>query len=737
MVSFTIYPINVQKKRRTPASAHQIMNIFDTFVSSIFSSMSTKERSLNFIEQIIEEDLKNGLPTDKLRFRFPPEPNGYLHVGHASAICLNFGLGIDYKAPVNLRFDDTNPAKEEQEYVDAIKRDVEWLGFTWANECYASDYFQQLYDWAVELIKKGKAYVDSQTSEAMAQQKGTPTQAGTDSPYRNRSVEENLDLFERMKNGEFEEGTHILRAKIDMASPNMIMRDPIMYRILHKHHHRTGDKWCIYPMYDWAHGESDYLEQISHSFCTLEFLPHRELYDWFLDNIYDAKKVRPKQREFARRNLSHTVVSKRKLLQLVQEGHVNGWDDPRMSTISGMRRRGYTPASIRNFADTIGIAKRDNLIDVSLLEFCVREDLNKIAPRVMAVIDPVKLVITNYPEGKTEWLDAENNPEEDEMTYRQVPFSKELYIEREDFLEEASSKFFRLTLGKEVRLKNAYIIKGESVIKDANGNITEIHATYDDDSRSGSGSEASNRKVSGTIHWVSAAHAVTAEIRLYDRLFLDESPDTHKDKNFLDFVNPNSLKTVTGFVEPSLTSAKEGESFQFQRVGYFCVDRDSTPEKLVFNKTVDLKDSWEEKGKKEENTVNNSLKEINKYFKVSTEEERSAIEKTIGENIKTITNYSLLQNTLKKNVNNNKASLLFSNWVLKYSDSIKASDVETELLHKLYNMSLKSESPFVRLEVLQNLKKDIATFDSFKTQLSEMKTTEKNETVLQLLTEWV
>lgn len=737
MVSFTIYPINVQKKRRTPASAHQIMNIFDTFVSSIFSSMSTKERSLNFIEQIIEEDLKNGLPTDKLRFRFPPEPNGYLHVGHASAICLNFGLGIDYKAPVNLRFDDTNPAKEEQEYVDAIKRDVEWLGFTWANECYASDYFQQLYDWAVELIKKGKAYVDSQTSEAMAQQKGTPTQAGTDSPYRNRSVEENLDLFERMKNGEFEEGTHILRAKIDMASPNMIMRDPIMYRILHKHHHRTGDKWCIYPMYDWAHGESDYLEQISHSFCTLEFLPHRELYDWFLDNIYDAKKVRPKQREFARRNLSHTVVSKRKLLQLVQEGHVNGWDDPRMSTISGMRRRGYTPASIRNFADTIGIAKRDNLIDVSLLEFCVREDLNKIAPRVMAVIDPVKLVITNYPEGKTEWLDAENNPEADEMTYRQVPFSKELYIEREDFLEEASSKFFRLSLGKEVRLKNAYIIKGESVIKDTNGNITEIHATYDDDSRSGSGSEASNRKVSGTIHWVSAAHAVTAEIRLYDRLFLDESPDTHKDKNFLDFVNPNSLKTVTGFVEPSLTSAKEGESFQFQRVGYFCVDRDSTPEKLVFNKTVDLKDSWEEKGKKEENTVNNSLKEINKYFKVSTEEERSAIEKTIGENIKTITNYSLLQNTLKKNVNNNKASLLFSNWVLKYSDSIKASDVETELLHKLYNMSLKSESPFVRLEVLQNLKKDIATFDSFKTQLSEMKTTEKNETVLQLLTEWV
>ncbi|MCG2610393.1 glutamine--tRNA ligase/YqeY domain fusion protein [Flavobacterium sp. SM15] len=699
--------------------------------------MSTKEKSLNFIEQIIEEDLKNGLSQDKLRFRFPPEPNGYLHVGHASAICLNFGLGIDYNAPVNLRFDDTNPAKEEQEYVDAIKRDVEWLGFKWAEECYASDYFQQLYDWTVELIKKGKAYVDSQTSEAMAEQKGTPTQAGTDSPYRNRSVEENLDLFERMKNGEFEEGTHILRAKIDMASTNMLMRDPIMYRILHKHHHRTGDNWCIYPMYDWAHGESDYLEQISHSFCTLEFLPHRELYDWFLDNIYDSNKVRPKQREFARRNLSHTVVSKRKLLQLVQEGHVNGWDDPRMSTISGMRRRGYTPMSIRNFAETIGIAKRDNLIDVSLLEFCVREDLNKIAPRVMAVVDPVKLVITNYPEGKTEWMEAENNPEEEVMTYRQVPFSKELYIEREDFLEEASNKFFRLTLGKEVRLKNAYIIKGESVIKDADGKITEIHATYDDDSRSGSGSEASNRKVAGTIHWVSVAHAAKAEIRLYDRLFIDESPDTHKDKNFLDFVNPNSLKTVTGFVEPSLTTAKEGESFQFQRVGYFCVDRDSTPENLVFNKTVDLKDSWEEKGKKEENTINNSLKEINKYFKVTTDEERAAIEKTIGENIKTIANYSLLQNSLKKNIANNKASLLFSNWLLKYSESIKVSDVESETLHKLYNMSLKSESPFVRLEVLQNLKNDVAHFEQFKTQLSEMKTSEKNEVVLKLLSEMI
>ena len=554
--------------------------------------MSTEEKSLNFIEQIIEEDLKNGLSADKLRFRFPPEPNGYLHVGHASAICLNFGLGIDYKAPVNLRFDDTNPSKEEQEYVDAIKRDVEWLGFKWDKECYASDYFQQLYDWAVELIKKDKAYVDSQTSEEMAQQKGTPTQPGTDSPYRNRSIEENLDLFTRMKNGEFEKGTHVLRAKISMGANNMLMRDPIIYRIMHAHHHRTGNDWCIYPMYDWAHGESDYLEQISHSFCTLEFLPHRELYDWFLNQIYDPTKVRPKQREFARRNLSHTVVSKRKLLQLVEEKHVTGWDDPRMSTISGMRRRGYTPNSIVNFANTIGIAKRDNLIDVSLLEFCVREDLNKVAPRVMAVLDPVKLVITNYPEGQEEWLEAENNPEEEVMTYRKVPFSKELYIEREDFQEEAHKKFFRLTLGTEVRLKNAYIIKGESVVKDENGNITEIHATYDVDSKSGSGTEASQRKVKGTIHWVSIPHAKEAEVRIYDRLFTNESPDKDKEVDFKEYINPNSLKVITGYVEPSLVTSKELDHFQFQRLGYFCVDRDSTAEKLVFNKTVGLRDTW-------------------------------------------------------------------------------------------------------------------------------------------------
>ncbi|MBS4041177.1 MAG: glutamine--tRNA ligase/YqeY domain fusion protein [Flavobacteriales bacterium] len=552
----------------------------------------SESRSLNFIEQIIEDDLKAGFAKTNLRFRFPPEPNGYLHVGHASSICLNFGLGIDYQAPVNLRFDDTNPAKEEQEYVDAIKRDVSWLGFQWDKECYASDYFQELYDWAVEFIKKDKAYVDSQSSEEMAKQKGTPTTPGTNSPFRNRSVEENLELFTQMKEGKFPEGTHVLRAKIDMTHPNMLMRDPIMYRILHKHHHRTANDWCIYPMYDWAHGESDYLEQISHSLCTLEFLPHRELYDWFLDQIFDVNKVRPKQREFARRNLSHTVVSKRKLLQLVQEGHVTGWDDPRMSTISGMRRRGYTPESIRNFAKTIGIAKRTNLIDVSLLEFCVREDLNKKAPRIMAVLDPVKLVITNYPEGQEEWLDAENNPEEETLTYRKVPFTKELYIEREDFQEEAHKKFFRLTLGTEVRLKNAYIIKGESVVKDAEGNITEIHCTYDVDSKSGSGTEASQRKVKGTIHWVSIAHAVEAEVRVYDRLFTHENPDGDKEVDFKAYLNPNSLQVIKGYIEPSVKDAAVGSQFQFQRLGYFCVDQDSTTENLVFNKTVGLRDTW-------------------------------------------------------------------------------------------------------------------------------------------------
>lgn len=564
--------------------------LFYVFLSQTL--VMQEEKSLNFIEQIIEEDLKKGLSKDNLRFRFPPEPNGYLHVGHASAICLNFGLGLDYNAPVNLRFDDTNPAKEEQEYVDAIKEDVKWLGFSWDRECYASDYFQQLFDWAVYFIKNNWAYVDSQSSEEMAQQKGTPTTPGTNSPYRNRTVEENLELFFGMKEGKYQEGTHVLRAKIDMTSPNMLMRDPIMYRILHKSHHRTANDWCIYPMYDWAHGESDYLEQISHSLCTLEFLPHRELYDWFLDKIYDNKKVRPKQREFARRNLSHTVVSKRKLLQLVEEKYVSGWDDPRMSTISGMRRRGYTPNAIRNFAKTIGIAKRTNLIDVSLLEFCVREDLNKTAPRIMAVLNPIKLIITNYPEGKIEYLDAENNPEEEVLSYRKVPFSRALYIERDDFQEEANKKFFRLTLGTEVRLKNAYIIKGEKVIKDNNGNITEIHATYDEESKSGSGTEASQRKVKGTIHWVSIAHAIEAEVRIYDRLFTHENPDGDKEIDFKTYINPNSLSTITGFIEPSVKEATNLSHYQFQRLGYFCVDKDSTKEKLIFNKTVGLKDTW-------------------------------------------------------------------------------------------------------------------------------------------------
>tara|TARA_R110002012_G_scaffold263456_2_gene446570 strand:- start:244498 stop:246183 length:1686 start_codon:yes stop_codon:yes gene_type:complete len=554
--------------------------------------MSDVSKSLNFIEHIIEDDLSNGFSKDKLRFRFPPEPNGYLHIGHASSICLNFGLGLRYKAPVNLRFDDTNPAKEEQEYVDAIKRDVAWLGFTWDKELYASDYFQQLYDWAIELIKEGKAYVDSQSSEDVAVQKGTPTEPGTDSPFRNRSIEENLSLFQDMKAGKYQAGEHVLRAKIDMASSNMLMRDPIIYRILHKAHHRTNTDWCIYPMYDWTHGESDYLEQVSHSFCTLEFAMHRELYDWFLDQVVEPNKVRPKQREFARRNFSHTVVSKRKLLQLVEKGVVTGWDDPRMPTISGLRRKGYTPEAIVNFANTIGIAKRDNVVDVSLLEFSIREHLNKIAPRVMAVLDPVKLVISNYPEGQEEWLEAENNPEDETAGSREVPFSRELFIEQEDFKEEANKKFFRLKLGGEVRLKNGYIIKAESCTKDADGTVTEIQCTYDPKSKSGSGSEESLRKVKGTLHWVSIKHAVTAEIRMYDRLFTDETPDQHKDKDFMDFINPDSLKLITGYLEPSLQNAKVEDIFQFQRIGYFNVDKDSTAENLVFNKTVGLRDTW-------------------------------------------------------------------------------------------------------------------------------------------------
>jgi len=565
--------------------------------------MSEDIKSLNFIEHIIEEDLANGLLKDKLRFRFPPEPNGYLHIGHTKAIGISFGLGEKYGAPVNLRFDDTNPAKEEQEYVDAIKRDIAWLGYKWENELYSSDYFDKLYDWAVKMIKDGRAYVDSQTSEAMAEQKGTPTQPGTNSPYRNRSIEENLDLFNRMKAGEFPEGTHVLRAKINMEDPNMLMRDPIMYRILYAHHHRTGDKWCIYPMYDWTHGESDYIEQISHSLCSLEFKPHRKLYNWFRDNVYeyssDSLPLPPKQREFARLNLSYTIMSKRKLLRLVNEGLVSGWDDPRMPTISGLRRRGYTPNSIKNFIEKVGVAKRENIIDVSLLEFCIREDLNKTANRVMGVLKPLKVVITNYPENKEELLEAENNQEDESAGFRKVPFSREIYIEKEDFKEEANKKFFRLKLGGEVRLKNAYIIRANSVVKDDNGEITEVHCTYDTDT---------SKRVKGTLHWVSIKYAITAEIREYDRLFMHESPDGDKEKDFMGFLNPESLKIKTGYLEPSLSRANIGDRFQFQRLGYFVVDKDSKDNRLVFNKTVGLRDSW---AKQKPNPQNNNQNKPN------------------------------------------------------------------------------------------------------------------------------
>ena len=554
--------------------------------------MNESEKSLNFIEQIIEEDLKTSYTKDQLRFRFPPEPNGYLHIGHASSICLNFGLGKRYGAPVNLRFDDTNPAKEEQEYVDAIKKDVSWLGFTWDQECYASDYFQQLYLWAADLVTQGKAYVDSQTAADIALQKGTPTEVGTNSPFRDRSVNENTTLFQEMKDGKHSSGTHVLRAKIDMGASNMLMRDPIIYRILHKFHHRTQNQWCIYPMYDWTHGESDYLEQVSHSFCTLEFAMHRELYNWFLDQIAIPSLIRPKQREFARRNFSHTVVSKRKLLQLVEQGVVNGWDDPRMPTISGLRRRGYTPESIVNFANTIGIAKRENVVDVSLLDFTLREHLNKIAPRVMGVLNPLKLRITNYPEGTTELLLAENNPEDLNAGDRLLPFSGQLLIEQEDFQEEGNRKFFRLKLGGEVRLKNGYIIKAESCTKDKNGQIIEVQCTYDPKSKSGSGTDESLKKVKGTLHWVSEQHAISVKVRLYDRLFSDPTPDAHKDKDFMEFVNPDALNEITAYVEPSVATAKDGDHFQFQRMGYFVVDKDSSEGLLVFNKTTGLRDSW-------------------------------------------------------------------------------------------------------------------------------------------------
>lgn len=549
-------------------------------------------KSLNFIEQIIEEELAEGKNGGRVHTRFPPEPNGYLHIGHATSICLNFGLAAEYNGKCNLRFDDTNPSKEDVEYIDSIQQDIQWLGFQWEGEThYASDYFQQLYDWAEKLIMDGKAYVDDQPAEVISAQRMTPMEPGVNSPYRDRTPEENLDLFRRMKAGEFQAGEKVLRAKIDMASSNMLMRDPILYRIMHVAHHRTGDKWCIYPMYDFTHGQSDYLEGITHSICTLEFEVHRPLYNWFLDQLFDTD-YRPRQIEFARRNLSYTVMSKRRLLELVQKGIVAGWDDPRMPTITALRRAGYTPESIRAFAEKVGVARREIVVDMALLEFCVREHLNKIAPRVMAVLDPVRVVIDNYPEGQTEQVEIENNPEDEAAGTRMVPFSRELYIERDDFMEVAPKKFFRMTIGNEVRLKGAYIVKCESVEKDAEGNVTTIHCTYDAETRSGTGA-ASNRKVKGTLHWVSAPDAIEAEVRLYDRLFKDPDPAGHKDIDFKEFLNENSLKVLNGCkLEPSLKDAKEGDRFQFQRLGYFCVDKDAKPGALVFNRTVGLKDTW-------------------------------------------------------------------------------------------------------------------------------------------------
>ena len=549
----------------------------------------------NFIEQIIQEDLASGFDSKNLRFRFPPEPNGYLHIGHAKAIGLNFGLGQKYNAPVNLRFDDTNPEKEEEEYVKAIKEDVLWLGFSWDKVTFSSDNFQQLYDWAIHLIKNGKAYVDSQTSEEMAEQKGTPTSYGKNSPFRNRDVEENLALFIEMKKGEHNEGVHVLRAKIDMTHPNMLMRDPIIYRVLNKPHHRTSTDWKIYPMYDWAHGQCDYLEQISHSLCSLEFKPHRDLYEWFIEAINSEAQnlaVLPKQREFARLNLSYTIMSKRKLAVLVEKGLVDGWDDPRMPTISGLRRRGYTPKSIREFINKVGVAKRENVIDVSLLEFCVREDLNKEADRKMVVLDPVKLTIINYPDNESEELQSEDNPEKDVTKKRTIPFNKHLYIEREDFKEEANRKFFRLTIDKEVRLKSAYIIKGTGVVKDSSGNIIEILCEYDSKSKSGSGTEESLRKVKGTLHWVTQKDSIDITVNSYDRLFKEESPGSNENGDFLDDINPDSLKVINAKAEPSLKQVVAGNTFQFQRKGYFTVDKKSKADNIIFNKTVGLRDSW-------------------------------------------------------------------------------------------------------------------------------------------------
>lgn len=551
----------------------------------------TEEKSLNFLEEIVENDLNAGRYTS-ITTRFPPEPNGYLHLGHAKSICLNFGLALKYGGKTNLRFDDTNPVTEETEYVDNIKNDVAWLGFSWANELYASDYFPQLYEFALKLIRKGLAYVDDSTSEEIAASKGTPTSPGKDSPYRNRSVEENLTLFEQMKAGKFKDGERVLRAKIDMAHTNMHMRDPILYRIKQAHHHRTGDTWCIYPMYDFAHGQSDSIEEVTHSICTLEFVPHRELYNWFIEKL----EIFPsRQYEFARLNMTHTLMSKRKLLQLVNEGHVSGWDDPRMPTLSGVRRRGYTPESIRDFCDRVGVAKRDNLIDISLLEFCVREHLNKVALRRMVVFDPLKIVLINYPEGKSEMLRSENTPGEEGVTYREMPFSRELYIEKDDFMESPPKKYFRLAPGQMVRLKSAYIIKCEEVVKGPDGSVQEVRCSYLPESKSGS--DTSGIQVKGTLHWVSANHAVPAEVRIYDRLFTVEDLSTIEG-DFREHLNPQSLVIKNVYAEPELGKAASDERFQFLRMGYYCLDPDSKPDKLIFNQTVTLRDMWAKEAKK-------------------------------------------------------------------------------------------------------------------------------------------
>ena len=552
------------------------------------------KKAKNFIEHIIDEDLRNGFDKSKLRFRFPPEPNGYLHIGHVKAIVLNFELAKEYSAKINLRFDDTNPEKEEQKYVDAIKNDIKWLNYSWDNELYASDYFETLHAWAINLIKEDKAYVDSQTSEEIAEQKGTPTEPGTDSPYRNRPIEESLSMFEKMTNGDYRQGENVLRAKIDMSSPNMLMRDPIIYRVIKKPHPRTKDKWVVYPMYDWTHGESDYIEQISHSLCTLEFKPHRELYDWFLDQVVDPNKIRPKQREFARLNLSHTITSKRKLLHLVENNIVDGWDDPRMPTISGLRRRGYSPDALKKFVETAGVAKRENIIEMSLLEFCAREDLNKKCNRLMVVQNPIKITLTNY-EKKEEALNLQNNPENNDAGFRDVMFSKDLYIEREDFMEDPPKKFFRLSIDNEVRLKGAYIIKANKIIKDNTGNITEIECTYDPKSKSGSGSPESQRKVKATLHWVSQPHSVSVEIREYERLFNHPSPGDFDTSELHKILNEKSVKHYSGFAEKILEESSVGDTFQFQRKGYYVSDLTSNKNRLVFNKTVGLRDNYKQK----------------------------------------------------------------------------------------------------------------------------------------------